>query len=121
MTSPTTEIHLFPLGGAVSRLPEDYRSMGNRDTAFVLWIIASWSDAGEFAIHRDWARDLWAAMEPYSTGRTYLNADTDNTVEGVRSSYRPETYRRLIALKHRYDPTNFFSLNPNIRQETIAA
>jgi FAD/FMN-containing dehydrogenase len=32
----------------------------------------------------------------------------------VRSSYPPETYDRLVAVKDRYDPTNLFRLNQNI-------
>jgi FAD/FMN-containing dehydrogenase len=114
VTSPMTEIHLLPLGGAVSRLPEDHCAMGNRDTAFVLWIITAWSEPHELPVHRTWARAFWSAMEPFSTGRKYLNADTDSTTEGVRSSYRPETYDRLLALKNKYDPANFFRFNPNI-------
>jgi FAD/FMN-containing dehydrogenase len=121
VTSPATEIHLFPLGGAVSRLPEDHTAMGNRDTAFVLWIIAAWQDPDELDVHRTWARSFWSAMEPFSTGRKYLNADTDSTEDRVRASYRPETYRRLVALKEKYDPTNFFRLNPNIRPQTDEA
>jgi FAD/FMN-containing dehydrogenase len=32
-----------------------------------------------------------------------------------RASYPPATYARLVAVKDRYDPTNLFRLNQNIR------
>ena len=32
----------------------------------------------------------------------------------VQASYPPETFRRLVELKNRYDPTNLFRLNQNI-------
>jgi FAD/FMN-containing dehydrogenase len=36
---------------------------------------------------------------------------------GERSgaSYPPDTYARLVAVKDRYDPTNLFRLNQNVR------
>jgi FAD/FMN-containing dehydrogenase len=33
----------------------------------------------------------------------------------VRAAYGERTYRRLVALKDRYDPDNFFRMNQNIR------
>ncbi len=33
----------------------------------------------------------------------------------VMAACGPEMYERLVALKNRYDPTNFFNLNQNIR------
>jgi hypothetical protein len=38
----------------------------------------------------------------------------DESPERVRASYG-KNYERLIALKNKYDPTNFFRLNPNIK------
>ena len=37
--------------------------------------------------------------------------DADQSVD---SAYEPEGFARLRALKAKYDPTNFFRLNPNI-------
>jgi hypothetical protein len=32
----------------------------------------------------------------------------------VKASYGADKYDRLVALKNKYDPTNFFRLNQNI-------
>ena len=54
-------------------------------------------------------------MRPFSSGAAYVNyLGADATPEAVRSAYGP-AYTRLVALKDRYDPTNFFRLNHNIR------
>jgi FAD/FMN-containing dehydrogenase len=44
----------------------------------------------------------------------YVNFTGEGDASSVRSSYPPETYRRLVALKNEYDPTNLFRLNQNI-------
>jgi FAD/FMN-containing dehydrogenase len=65
-----------------------------------------------------WARDFWKAMQPYSTGSVYVNYlgdEADEGAERIKAAYGPEKYRRLAALKNKYDPTNLFRLNQNIR------
>ena len=54
-------------------------------------------------------------MQPYSTGGVYVNFLGDEGEGRVRAAYDPGKYERLVALKKRYDPTNFFHLNQNIK------
>ena len=53
-------------------------------------------------------------MRPFSTG-VYVNEMGMEGEERVRAAYNPASYERLVALKNRYDPTNFFRLNQNIK------
>ena len=39
----------------------------------------------------------------------------DEISDGVKAAYGPEKYQKLVALKNRYDPANFFRLNQNIK------
>jgi FAD/FMN-containing dehydrogenase len=65
-----------------------------------------------------WARATTDALRPFTSGAAYVNyLGADATAEAVRSAYGP-AYTRLVALKDRYDPTNFFRLNQNIRATT---
>ena len=54
-------------------------------------------------------------MQPFSAGGGYVNYQGDEGEERVRSAYGAAKHERLVALKKRYDPTNFFRLNQNIR------
>ena len=76
-------------------------------------MIALW-DEGKANTHIEWARTFWTAMEPFATSGVYVNY-LGNEGEGrIRASYGAN-YERLVALKNKYDPTNLFRLNQNIK------
>ena len=66
-----------------------------------------------------WARATHQAMEPWSGGGAYVNFTSDPGEDRERASYPPDTYARLVAVKDRYDPTNLFRLNQNIRPSSL--
>jgi FAD/FMN-containing dehydrogenase len=53
-------------------------------------------------------------MRPHASG-VYVNFLADEGEDRVKEAYTPATYERLVALKRRYDPTNLFHLNQNIK------
>ena len=113
--APVRELHLYPFGGAVSRVPAGGTAFAHRDAAFLLEIIARSPEGGGFDEHADWARGTREAMGPWSTGGGYVNFTSEPGQDKVRASYPPDTYARLVEVKDRYDPTNLFQLNQNIR------
>ena len=62
----------------------------------------------------DWARKYYDALHPYSAGGAYVNFMMDEGEDRVRATYR-DNYDRLAAVKTKYDPTNFFRVNQNIK------
>jgi FAD/FMN-containing dehydrogenase len=116
ITSPLSLAAFFHLGGAVSRVAEQDTAFSHRDAAFAMNIQASWLDPQESDEHIRWTRDFWEAMQPFSTGGVYVNfLSEDEGEDRVRAAYGATKYERLVALKNKYDPTNLFRLNQNIK------
>jgi hypothetical protein len=113
--APVRELHLHHAGGAFGRVPAGATAFAHRDAAYVLNVIARSPEREGFDRHADWARATHHAMEPWSTGGAYVNFTSEAHQDKVRASYPPDTYARLVAAKDRYDPTNLFQLNQNIR------
>ena len=105
------------VGGAIARVPTPDSPYANRDAAFDCFPVAIWDDSADDDANMRWARELWSAVRPYSTGGVYANNLGEEGEDRVRDAYG-ENYARLAALKTRYDPTNLFRLNQNIRPAT---
>src|SRR6266511_157535 len=114
IASPHSAIILFPLDGDLNRLPEDHSAVGNRDSAWVLNITASWEKAEDDRANIEWARAAWRDTNRFATGGTYINfltEEEDN--KRTRAAYR-KNYDRLVEVKSKWDPGNLFCVNKNI-------
>ena len=112
--SPHSAIILFPIGGALNRVPDDHSAVGNRDTAWVLNITSSWEKAEDDAANIEWARAAWREVRRFSTGGTYVNFLTEEEGdERIRAAYG-NNYQRLAEIKAKWDPGNLFCMNKNI-------
>ena len=116
--APHSHVVIENLGGAVGRVGKDDTAFNHRDSHYDLIIVSMWSDPEEDAANIRWTRGLWDAMQPFSAGGVYVNylgQEADEGIERVRAAYGPAKYERLVALKNKYDPTNLFRLNQNIK------
>jgi len=116
MKAPANQITLFHMAGALSEHDEDDGAVGNREAAFACVVQAMWTPESPAAdANRDWVRAAWQALKPFSTGGNYINFQTDDEPdERTAESYR-DNLDRLQAVKAKYDPTNLFRVNRNIR------
>ncbi|MEX0683649.1 MAG: FAD-binding oxidoreductase [Dehalococcoidia bacterium] len=112
--SPLTTVLIQPLGGQVHRVDEEASAMGWRKAKWALHALGTWTDPAQDEEQIQWVRDLTAVGEPFAQKGTYLNYLADEDEERVRDSFGPK-YDRMVALKNKYDPTNFFRLNQNIK------
>jgi FAD/FMN-containing dehydrogenase len=111
--SPTSFLALEPIHGAASRVPPEATAFPHRAAYYSLLILAVWTDPAASEQHIRWARESWEALQPFAAGRVYVNYLSDGE-DRVQEAYGPN-YKRLVALKNTYDPTNFWRRNQNIR------
>ncbi len=111
--SPHTVVLLEDFHGALGRVDSTAMAFSHREAAHGLLILGNWSDPGESERNIRWTRDFFAAMRPHLSRGVYVNDLGDEGSERVRDAYGAN-YERLVALKTKYDPSNFFRLNQNI-------
>jgi hypothetical protein len=106
------------LGGAVSRVEREATAFNHRDVVYSFMSLAVWTDPTESEECIRWGRQFWEAMQPFTTGSVYVNylgQEAHEGAERVKAAYGPQKYERLVALKNKYDPTNLFRMNQNIK------
>ena len=118
VSSPHTLVLLEHIHGAVSRVARHETSFINRHLPYSFGIFSAWQDRVEAEKHIRWTRDFFTAMEPSCATGVYVNYLGEGEGEGrVKAAYGTN-YDRLLALKSRYDPTNFFRMNQNVKPAT---
>lgn len=114
--SSYSTIDIWQLGGAMSRVAPDATAFGSRSAPFLIGIEANWVHPEHDAANIAWNRKVYRELQPFSNGAEYQNfpglLEDKETV--ARNAFGPN-YQRLVELKNKYDPTNLFSLNPNIK------
>ena len=71
--SGMSDIPIWHLGGAMSRVTPDATAYGKRDAAYLVTAEATWTDPAENDANISWARALVKSMRPFSRGGLYLN------------------------------------------------
>jgi FAD/FMN-containing dehydrogenase len=111
--SPLSVIALQQLGNAANRVGQDDTACSHRNARYDCLAIAGWTNPADAETNIEWTRRFFELMRAFSSGGLYVNSVIEQDV--LASAYRTETYARLVALKNKYDPTNFFRMNPNIK------
>jgi FAD/FMN-containing dehydrogenase len=109
---PYLQLELRHVGGGF-RPAADRQGLGHWSGEFQLHAISVLASPELYAVVSQFNDALAAAMKPYVSGLVPLNF-LEAEPERAASAYTEEHYRRLVALKKRYDPTNLFRLNNNI-------
>jgi FAD/FMN-containing dehydrogenase len=98
----------------MSRVPTDATAYPQRKSHFIMNVHTRWRAPSEDETCVKWARDVFKAVAPYAAGSVYVNFMPDDETDRIKEAYG-KNYDRLAKIKARYDPSNLFRLNQNIR------
>jgi FAD/FMN-containing dehydrogenase len=110
--APPAIVELRALGGAMADVPVEATAFAHRTAPVLAAVIAPYeaergqSEALAAAIHGVLRRDAVGV---------YSNFLEDEGEVRIHEAYPRGAYERLAEIKRRYDPTNVFALNQNIR------
>jgi FAD binding domain/Berberine and berberine like len=107
-------MHLYPVNGAARRVGKNDTAWSYRESTWAEVIVGVDPNPTNKYLIVDWARNYWDDLHPFSAGGAYVNFMMEEGDERVRASYR-DNYERLVAIKSKYDPGNFFRVNQNIK------
>lgn len=114
LPSPQCEIFIGTIGGQTTRVAPDAMAYSSRDAKYVMNVHGRWETAAEDERCIAWAREFFAKSKPFASGGAYVNFMTAEETDRIAAAYGP-SYDRLVAIKTKYDPTNLFHMNQNIK------
>ena len=113
--SPMSGLLLEHIHGAATRVGVSETAFPHRGEGYNFLVVSEWLDPADNERNIAWARESYDLMLPYFSRGRYVNyLGEDEGEDAVAAAYGPN-YQRLRTLKAKYDPTNLFHLNQNIR------
>ena len=96
------------------RVAPEAMAYSSRDAKYVMNVHGRWESAAEDERCIAWAREFFAKSQPFASAGAYINFLTQEETDRIAFAYGG-TYNRLVELKKKYDPTNLFRMNQNIK------
>ena len=112
--SPFTHLDLIYLEGAVKRKGAEESAFQHRDKRFLVHMNGNWMNKQEETENINRVRHTWETLSRYTQEAYYLNFTGEEGVDKVKAIYG-KAYPKLQELKRKYDPTNLFRVNQNIK------
>ncbi|TJW13278.1 MAG: FAD-binding oxidoreductase [Mesorhizobium sp.] len=108
-------MHLYPIDGAVHRIGKDETAWNCRDATWSMVIAGIDPNPQKAGPVTRWTKTYWEAVHPFDLGGAYPNFMMDDEGDARLKAAYGDNYDRLATLKKKYDPTNLFRVNQNIR------
>jgi hypothetical protein len=107
-------MHLYPIDGAVHRVPKEATAWYAREATWSMVIAGIDSDPKRAEALKEWGRAYWKAVHPFNLEGGYVNFMMEDEVAGRAQASFGGNYKRLASVKAKYDPENLFRVNQNI-------
>lgn len=109
-------VALFLWGGALNAVPRTATAFVHRDARWLLAFETSWEASdGDATVNANlaWLKAFYDSVQPAMSGEAYQNF-IDPDLTNWQAAYYAENFSRLVEIKAKYDPTNFFSYAQSI-------
>jgi FAD/FMN-containing dehydrogenase len=114
LPTPLSTMHLYPINGAAARVGNKDTAWNYRNATWAMVIAGVDPDPANDDLITAWARGYWEALHPHSAGGSYINFMMEEGDDRIKATYG-DNYPRLASIKRKYDPTNLFCVNQNIK------
>jgi FAD/FMN-containing dehydrogenase len=111
--NPNDTAIIEPYGGAINSYPKLASAFIHRDVAMDFFVDVFWVKELDKARELAWLDGFMALMQPHLNGHVYQNYP-HRALTNYREAYWGDAYQRLMEVKSKYDPDNFFRFEQSI-------
>ncbi len=116
MPSYLSTMHLYPIDGKAHEVAPDATAWEHREARWAEVIVGVDPDPARKDIVTDWCKSYYNATHPFASGGTYVNFMMEEDKGRMESTFG-NNFERLTEIKTKYDPTNLFHINQNIKPQ----
>ena len=110
-----SSMHMYPIDGVAAKVKNNATAWGNRGARYAEVIVGVDADPASKEKMTKWARDYWTALHPHNLPGAYVNfMMADEGDDRIKATYGAN-YKKLVAVKKKYDKQNLFRVNQNIK------
>jgi FAD/FMN-containing dehydrogenase len=113
--SPMSGLLLEHFHGVAARIGVADTAFPHRRESYNLMVVSEWLDPKDDEKNIAWTRETYDALRPHMARERYVNYTSEDETESTVAQAYGANYERLVAVKNRFDPTNVFRLNQNVR------
>jgi FAD/FMN-containing dehydrogenase len=111
--APVRVAQLRVLGGAMARVPAEATAFAHRGSRIMATVVCFYQGPADKPGRQAWLEEFAAALRQGDDG-AYTGFLGEDGPAHIHQAYPGSTWKRLMEVKARYDPTNLFRHNHNV-------